>query len=106
MALAPHFRHVQAIDPAKKMVEIGLQHPDPVVPRIEYRVGSAEDLSRVAPVDLVVAGQAAHWFDYPKVWREFSQCVRPGGTVAFIVSAPAYTSDRAMRRWSFLVIPI
>jgi hypothetical protein len=75
------------------MVEAGLQPSDATVPRIQYGVGSAEQLvaAGLKPgdegVDLVIAGQAAHWFDYPKVWREFTQHVRPGGTVAFIVSA-------------------
>lgn len=74
------------------MVDIGLQHSDPSIPRIQYEVGTAEDLSSVGigsgkeGVDLVIAGQAAHWFDYPKIWKEFTRCVRPGGTVAFIVS--------------------
>lgn len=83
---------MKAIDPSKKMVELGLQPADPSLPRIEYSVGSAEDLGAAGlkpgdgGVDLIIAGQAAHWFDYPKVWKEFSKFVRPGGTVAFIVS--------------------
>jgi trans-aconitate 3-methyltransferase len=32
---------------------------------------------------MVVAGQAAHWFDYSKVWPELSRKVRRGGTLAF-----------------------
>lgn len=32
---------------------------------------------------MVVAGQAAHWFDYSKVWPELARKVRRGGTVAF-----------------------
>ena len=32
---------------------------------------------------MVVAGQAAHWFDYGKVWPELSRTVRRGGTLAF-----------------------
>lgn len=32
---------------------------------------------------MVVAGQAAHWFDYSKVWPELAKKVRQGGTLAF-----------------------
>lgn len=32
---------------------------------------------------MVVAGQAAHWFDYKKVWPELYKKLRKGGTVAF-----------------------
>jgi hypothetical protein len=75
------------------MISKGLQPSDPSLPRIEYRVGTAEHLEDPTAgigagedgVDLVVAGQAAHWFDYPKVWKQLTRSVRSGGTVAFIV---------------------
>lgn len=121
LALASRVKSVRAIDPAQKMVDIGLQPDDPNARRIDYAVGTAEDLkaAKVGGVDLVVAGQAAHWFDYPKVWRQLSKCVRARGTVAFIVSLPlrfrAFASSsefkrktrrahacRATRRWSSL----
>ncbi|KAK4685911.1 trans-aconitate 3-methyltransferase, partial [Tremellales sp. Uapishka_1] len=90
--LAPAFRHTTGIDPSSKMIDIGLQPTDPSVPRITYKVGGAETLSQtVGPegADLVVAGQAAHWFDYPKVWNELTKLVNAGGTVAFVGYAEA-----------------
>jgi ubiquinone/menaquinone biosynthesis C-methylase UbiE len=53
---------------------------------VEFREASAEDLGFVedGSVDLVVAGQAAHWFDYSKVWPSLTRKVRSGGTIAFI----------------------
>lgn len=49
-------------------------------------------------VDMVTAAQAAHWFDYPRLWPELARVVRPGGTVAFwgytdpvVVSRPRAT---------------
>jgi len=52
---------------------------------IEFRRASAEDLSFIedGSLDMVVAGQAAHWFDYAKVWPELGRKVRRGGTRAF-----------------------
>lgn len=98
LELAPHFDHVSGIDPARKMVDIGLQPELGNVAgqnsnrggctRIEYKVGSAEDLGAAGfaeqSLDLVVAAQAAHWFDHAKTWDQFAKYVRPGGTVAYI----------------------
>ena len=65
--LAQKFQKIVGLDPAQKMVDIGLQPSDSAKPRIEYRVGSGEDLVGAgisqgeAGVDLVVAGE---------FWRE------------------------------------
>lgn len=47
--------------------------------------GSSEDLSFLptGSVDLAVAGEAAHWFDYQRTWPEVARVVRPGGSLAF-----------------------
>ena len=52
---------------------------------VTFQQGSAEDLSFLADasVDLAVAGQAAHWFDYSRAWPELSRVVKPGGSLAF-----------------------
>ena len=52
---------------------------------IEYRVAHAESLPFVSDgsVDLVVAGQAAHWFAYPQAWTELHRILREDGTLAF-----------------------
>lgn len=55
-------------------------------PGVEFREGSAETGSHSLPdgsVDLVVAGQAAHWFDQSKLWPEMARVVRKGGSLAF-----------------------
>ncbi|PBK83430.1 hypothetical protein ARMGADRAFT_944961 [Armillaria gallica] len=66
--------------------------------RFEFVNFNAEDLSFLAPstVDLVIAAQATHWFDYSRLWPELDRVLRPNGTVAFWVYAefrlPAYPS--------------
>jgi ubiquinone/menaquinone biosynthesis C-methylase UbiE len=54
-------------------------------PKLTFRKGSGESLPFVTEgsVDLVVAAQAAHWFDYQKLWPEMNRVVRKGGTLAF-----------------------
>ena len=53
---------------------------------ITYRLGSAEDLSFLSDssLDMVTAGQSAHWFDYTKAWPSLASKVRSKGTLAFI----------------------
>jgi SAM-dependent methyltransferase len=55
------------------------------VPTFHSVAGSAE-ATTLPPtsVDLVVAGQAFHWFDAPKARTEFRRILRPGGFVALV----------------------
>jgi trans-aconitate 3-methyltransferase len=81
--LSPHFRQVTAVDPSAGMVTQAQEMTKD--PKIQFRQGTAEDLGFVssASVDMAVAGQAAHWFDYARVWPNLARVVRPGGTLAF-----------------------
>ena len=53
---------------------------------VSFAVGTSEDLLsdlESGGLDMVVAGQAAHWFDFSKTWLGLKRTVRSGGTVAF-----------------------
>lgn len=54
-------------------------------PNVTFRSGKSESLDFLGDgsVDMVVAGQAAHWFDYATLWPEMQRVLRPGGTLAF-----------------------
>ncbi|KAH8680710.1 methyltransferase domain-containing protein [Xylariales sp. PMI_506] len=82
-ALSPQFKSVTAVDPSASMVAQARKMTSES--NVTFRQGSAEDLSFVedASVDMAVAGQAAHWFDYSKVWPNLARVVKPGGTMAF-----------------------
>lgn len=52
---------------------------------IEFVKSAAESLPFLQDqsIDLVVAGEAAHWFKYPQLFAELKRVVKPGGTLAF-----------------------
>lgn len=84
MELSPRFARAIAIDPSDPMIRLAMDtHAEHT--KISFRQGVAEDLSFLPghSVDMAVAGQAAHWFKYPKVWPELSRVVKPGGKLAF-----------------------
>jgi trans-aconitate 3-methyltransferase len=53
--------------------------------KVLFRQAPAEniDFLEQGSVDLVTAGQAAHWFDYPRLWPEMARLTRPSSTLAF-----------------------
>ncbi|GAO13212.1 hypothetical protein UVI_02025610 [Ustilaginoidea virens] len=82
-AMSPHFSEVVAVDMSPGMLKQAASMTDD--PKITFRQASAEDLSFVpdSSVDMIVSGQAAHWFDYNKAWPELRRVLKPGGSLAF-----------------------
>lgn len=82
--MSKRFDEAIGTDPSAGMVKQAYQNSERH-PNTTYQQGSAENSSFIGEdeVDCVVAAQAAHWFDYAKVWPEIRRIVRPGGTVAF-----------------------
>ena len=78
LGLAGHFESVVATEPsAAQLRQAGAD------PRVEYRLEPAEVISLPpASVDLLVAAQAAHWFDWPRFCAEATRVLRPGGVLA------------------------
>ena len=80
VALAARFSQVIATDPAQAQLDHAERDP-----RVEYRCTPAEASGLPdASVDLAVAAQAAHWFDWPRFVAEAGRVVRPGGLVALV----------------------
>ena len=90
------FNRVIGIDPSEKMLSSVM---DPVAkngkPPIEYRIGSAEDLSFIKSnsVDMVTAGQSAHWFKLNKALPEIARILKPDGTLAFFCNSVLLDND-------------
>jgi SAM-dependent methyltransferase len=72
---------VVAVDPSAGMLA-QLTHRLPAVTAV---VGTAEELPLPdSDVDVLVAGQAAHWFDAVPAAREMRRVLRHGGSVGFV----------------------
>jgi len=80
------FNKVIGTDPSEKMLSaVQIPPAQDGKPPIEYKVGTAEDLPFIqsSSVDMVTAGQAAHWFNHEKSMPELARILKPGGTLAF-----------------------
>lgn len=72
--------HVIATDPSQAQLDAAPPHP-----RVEYRRVPAESSGLAdASIDLVVAAQAAHWFDWPRFVGETERVAKPGALVALV----------------------
>jgi SAM-dependent methyltransferase len=58
-----------------------------LLPEVEVLAGAAEGLPlRDGSVDVVVAGQAFHWFDLERALPEIARVLRPGGTFGVLAN--------------------
>lgn len=85
--MGKHFDRVIGTDPSPGMIRQSRESiaGRPEFKYVEFREGAAEDGSlflKDGEVDMVVAGQAAHWFDYARFWPEMRRIVRKEGTIA------------------------
>jgi SAM-dependent methyltransferase len=91
--LAGSFRRVIGVDVSAAQINHAVR-----VPALTYLVASAERTGlRDHCADLIVAAQAAHWFDLPRFWEEVDRVARPGALVALIgygrVSVAGHVGD-------------
>ena len=82
--LSQQFKTVLGTDPSSSMIAQA-KSISSTYKNVSFEIGSCEDLSDIqdGSLDMVVSGQAAHWFDYGKAWPELRRKVRRGGTLAF-----------------------
>src|SRR5688572_14539271 len=78
--LAEHFNEVLATDASARQIAAAAPHP-----RVTYRTAPAE-ASGLEPdlADLIVAAQAAHWFDIEAFYAEARRIARPGALLALV----------------------
>ena len=95
--LAQHFRKVVGIDPSAEQLANASQHP-----LVEYAQAHAESLP--LPNDcanLVVAAQAAHWFELPRFYREVRRIARKPAALALVsYGAPRFEESNLQDRFA------
>jgi SAM-dependent methyltransferase len=80
VALGDRFAHVIATDPSRAQIDAATGHA-----HVEYRCEPAEASTLAdGSADLVVAAQAAHWFDWPRYVAEVERVARPGALAALV----------------------
>ena len=85
-ALASRFTQVIGTDPSSGMIEQARSSISKLeYSNVSFSTSSAEHLPflKTESVDLIVAGQAAHWFDATRLWPEMNRVVRKNGSLAF-----------------------
>ncbi len=78
--LAREFTKVIGLDISPSQIGGSIPHPT-----ITFQCRPAEDTGlEESSADLVVAAQAAHWFDLPAFYKEVHRITKPGGILALI----------------------
>jgi SAM-dependent methyltransferase len=73
-------------------------------PNFHSVVGTAEATTLPdASIDLIVAGQAFHWFDPPRAGTEFRRILRPGGYVALMWNTRRLDTSPFLRAYEALL---
>jgi SAM-dependent methyltransferase len=98
--LSDYFSKVVGVDPSSVMLASATKKT-----KVEYRVGFAETLPvEDHSVDLLTAGQAAHWFHPEKFSKEARRVLKSNGTIALfgysLLKFPQ--SEKATQRLSTL----
>lgn len=89
--IAEHFKQVLATDVSASQIENAAH-----VPNIRFAVEPAEQCSAEAnSVDLIVAAQAAHWFDLPSFYGEVRRIAAPDCLLALVSYGVLAINDSA-----------
>ncbi|XP_064612751.1 putative methyltransferase DDB_G0268948 [Liolophura sinensis] len=81
LPLSERFKQVIGIDVSEQQIKHAQSNSK--ASNISYRVGAAEDLSKIqdGSVDLITCAQALHWMDLEKFYPEVTRVSRPGGSL-------------------------
>lgn len=87
--LAKHFNQVIALDNSAEQISESIAGSN-----IQYKLGSAEQLTVDDHcADLIVAAQAAHWFDLESFYQEVRRVAKPQALLALISYGVPYIDD-------------
>jgi SAM-dependent methyltransferase len=98
-----HGNAVLAVEPNRKM-RLAAEKQLSVSPRFRSVDGTAEHTTLAdRSVDLIVAGQAFHWFNRQQARREFTRILRPGGYVVLMWNDRRIDSTPFLRDYEALL---
>lgn len=101
--LLRHGNAVVAVEPNASMRD-GLAPLQRAWPSLRVTGGAAEATQLAsASVDVVVAGQAFHWFEPLRAKREFARILRPGGRIALVWNVRDKTSTPFLRGYDAML---
>lgn len=93
--LADAFETVLATDPSADQIAHATPHP-----RVRYQQAPAElAVSPRGSIDLVVAAQAAHWFDLPAFYAAVREMAAPGAAIALVTYGVMRIADPVDQRF-------
>lgn len=93
--LAPYFAHAIGIDPSEGMITTARSMNDvtSTFEPVRFEISTAEELGehlsppiQQSSIDLIIASNAAHWFDMSRFWLSAARVLKPGGSVALWTS--------------------
>lgn len=80
LQLAERFEHIEASDISENQLKNALPHP-----RVRYTLQAAEEpLFGDQQFDLIVVGQAAHWFAFDRFYAQARRVGKPGALLALV----------------------
>jgi SAM-dependent methyltransferase len=89
VGLGPLVDHLVAVEPSRPMLERGRLRMGAVGAAVEWRLVAAEDHAFDRRYSAVVAAEAFHWLDWPRVVPRIAESLAPGGFLILIERTPA-----------------
>jgi len=99
-----HGNNVIGVEPNAEMRAAGERLLTKYPNFISVNATAEETSLRDASIDLIVAGQAFHWFDQPKSKPEFKRILKPGGWVVLVWNGFRVETSLLVRGYQELLV--
>ncbi|GLQ16272.1 class I SAM-dependent methyltransferase [Maritalea porphyrae] len=100
--LVDQFSEVLAVDPSKRMIELGQSLQNGNAKNLRWLEGLAETTPLKGKFDLITAALSVHWMDHEKLFVRLAEHVSPNHLFAVIEGDDAYNPPWRTSEISFL----